>query len=503
MYRKPFFLLSPGPMEAKQWSNFEQIQGVDEIKISRTDYTFSGFVGKEDALLQLEHLLGPGCAHGGCILVTGSRGSGKTTLVNRAIYEAGLLGRYGTDGDEDDPFRSLRYQLDRGGLVNLHIKDNDPRLVIEVRVNISSPITADALIRRLVRSFYWSLVEAGIAGLIPELMETARLACIRTVGEIDLEFEEWLKKTQQATVGLKITSKDGLEAQIGASAQAELQIARKMAIHLGVSQREELEEVLLRLFDDLQGTTLNVKPSIWHRIGRVASWAKGAWDSIRETILGGAGLRVSLVVVFDELDKLDWSDEDIASPQNNKNNYQRSQDESPNMVELGPHTIGLLTETREQMAPLFRKTNDGLRNVHSIAGALKPILTNGQVTFIFVGGTEIAYRWRTEKGRRDAILPSIFTDHVHTGLLDASDIDTLLKNNVDGWESVESDQKKKCIVYGLLYQSAGILKNVLLELRSLATRNKQARGTINATTLMALAEDATFCQNAKKAFAVE
>ena len=97
-----------GPMDAKQWGRFEiqpekkiflknrtkslgaySLPG--KIEIESENYPFTGFVGKKSSLLQLEYLLGAGCVRGGCILVTGCRGAGKTTLVNRAIYEAGLL----------------------------------------------------------------------------------------------------------------------------------------------------------------------------------------------------------------------------------------------------------------------------------------------------------------------------------------------------------------------------------------------------------------------------
>ena len=44
------------------------------------------------------------------------------------------------------------------------------------------------------------------------------------------------------------------------------------------------------------------EPSVWQRIGRVASWAKSTWNSISASFIEGAGLRVSLVVVFDELE---------------------------------------------------------------------------------------------------------------------------------------------------------------------------------------------------------
>ncbi len=248
---------------------------------------------------------------------------------------------------------------------------------------------------------------------------------------------------------------------------------------------------------------LGVKPSVWQRIGRVASWAKGVWNSISESLLGGVGLRVSLVVVFDELDKLDWNDE-IQEHKNPKNNEPKDLKTSPNVVELGTQTLELLTGARDKM---LRGGNEILRSTHGIARALKPILTNGQVTFVFVGGTETAFRWRLERGLRDAILPSIFTDHVHIGLLKEADVNALLRINVDGWDdkwdSKNPEEVKAFIVFGLLYQSSGILKSLLLELRSLATRNEQMRGELSTSILMPIIDDFIFCENAKKAFAIE
>jgi len=82
--------------------------------------------------------------------------------------------------------------------------------------------------------------------------------------------------------------------------------------------------------------------------------------------------------------------------------------------------------------------DDGLlRSAHDITGALKPILTSGHATFILVGGTRAADAWRGERGMRDALLPSIFTDHVHIGLLGEDEAIELMKTNVVGWNNDE------------------------------------------------------------------
>ncbi len=513
------FLSTPGPMEAGQWDNFEEpTRSPSQIEISCDKYPFKAFVGKNATLLQLERLLGIGCSQGGCVLVTGCRGAGKTTLVNRAIYEAGLLGRFkvkGKDKSDTLPFQSLHENLTENSKITLLArKDREapPTLVMEVRINVSCSISADSLIRRLVRSFYWSLVGSGIAGLVPDLIASARLACIRTVGTIDNSFEEWLKKAEQETASVKVTSHKGLEVQVGAAAQAEIQLARKMAMHLGVCNKEELEEELLRLFDGLQGAHINLKPSMWQRVGRVATWTKSVWDSVGESIVGGAGLRVSLAVVFDEMDKLDLG----IKPGNNTTHsngtdIQNNEHSESKAIELGPQTLSALADLRQTL----NSSDDMLDSAHSIVRELKPILTSGQATFIFVGGTKTAQRWRSERGRRDALLPSIFTDHVHVGLLNEDDAKALLEANVYGWDDdskwethnqthIENIQHiKDYLIFGMLFRSSGILKEFLIELRSLATLHEKAQGQLNTEVMLSLVNDKNFREKAKLGFAIE
>jgi hypothetical protein len=155
----------------------------------------------------------------------------------------------------------------------------------------------------------------------------------------------------------------------------------------------------------------------------------------------------------------------------------------------------------------MRTGDDVLKSAHGIASALKPILTNGQATFIFVGGTETASLWRKEQGIRDSILPSIFTDHVHIGLVDENYVKALLELNVSdwngNWNADHADEIKASLIYGLLFQSSGILKDLLVELRSIATKNERSRGIVDVSALKSIVEDPVFRQNAKKAFAIE
>lgn len=479
------FLLSSsaGPMEARQWGRFEEVASNGNLKLKTAEYPFARFVGRKRALLHLEHLLGVGCGGGGCILLTGYRGSGKTSLINRAIYECGLLGRYDIGSAGDNPFQALYDEWENGNDTTELCKkkkrksksdratDDLPTLTIEVHINVASPITVDALIRRMVRSFYWSLVTSGVAGLAPTLMESARLACIRTMGRVDHEFQESIKEIQIATADATL-NKEGLAVKVGASAQTELQIARKMAVHLGISSKEECEEVLLRLFEELHGAEMGRKESLWQRIGHMADWARELWDDFGTLIMGEDGVRVNVVVVFDELDKLADSSkrEDPKTPDNGRD---------------------------------LKNGDEVIRNAQQLAEALKPIVCTGKATFIFAAGAELAKQWRNQRGNPDALLPSVFSDQIHIGLLTSDEAREILKANVApaDWDtSIETER----LVYGLLYRSSGVLKEFLMELRDCTARSQCLGRHLPLEKLREFtALDKEFASQADAAYAVE
>jgi len=73
-----------------KWGNTLEYYKNGQVEIN--NYPFKGAVGRTDELKYFSKLLGISAKAGHTILLTGFRGTGKTSFVNQAIYNMSLLG---------------------------------------------------------------------------------------------------------------------------------------------------------------------------------------------------------------------------------------------------------------------------------------------------------------------------------------------------------------------------------------------------------------------------
>ena len=440
-------LLSISPMRGSAWT--AGVISRDRRTLQVGDYPFLGFVERQAAQL-LRLALGPGVQNGGAVLITGRRGSGKTSAVNKAIYDCGLLGRglpllNDTTGDghrDREVFAALDTLALHHQPMALSIRQRDirkswrmddwrPTLVLTVPINLSSPITADALTRRLVRQLYWSLANSGLAGLAPELVQQARMACLRTAARFkDLE-DEQLKKSFSSSLQVSAGDKHTLAVEAGASAHEELMIARRLALEFDISTKEEMEEQMLQLLEAVDGTVFGRQPGLWERLGTVVEWY-GEWLAGLDKLHGDRGLKVNVVFVLDELDKLEFSP-----------------DEPP------------------------EQAHSTIRDIRGMAEAIKPLLTSGRASFVVVSGEQDAHRWLQESRGDSDLLGSVFSSHFHFGLLTQTEVSALCRGRLQGL-----DQQPAALqpLFGawLRFQADGVFKKAISALRRLRFEDRGA-----------------------------
>lgn len=309
-----------GPMTGSVWDADVPQEGT----IAIDEYPFQYFVERE-AAQRLRDALGVGLRKGGAILVTGRRGSGKTSAVNKAIYDCSLLGRVmprprvfnvGPALNDNVVFAAFDRQIESRTAtpssepLSLDTpRDWRPIVVIDVSINLSIPITPDALTRRIVRQLYWALVRAGVAGIVPELVAESRLACLRTVARFKDVESQSLKERFRNEFEISLSRKEGAAVTAGAAAQYELAIARQIALEYATSTKEEMDEELMRMLEQLDGTVYGASSGMFERLERLVEWFRGWLPRWHEK-----GVRFNLVFILDELDKLEFSHQMSAAP---------------------------------------------------------------------------------------------------------------------------------------------------------------------------------------------
>ena len=348
----------------------------------RQGYPFLKVAGHAHALRRLEYFLsGQDASSGQSVLVTGERGAGKTTLVNQAIYNVSLLSRgeltYALSEAQTTAFPLPKDDVhlpffERIDLFHkalntgyspkvIEPKDECRRLLLDVRITIARSIDAPELQKRIVRKFYFALVEYGIGILAPDILAAARWAYIRTLTKKETQrvSERLLHRiNRQAEIGLN--SKEGLAIRVGAFAQEELDLLREVTLELGGASFEDSEDDLQELLLKIRDTEFGLKEGV---IGKIATFWREIPKSLRNGVIDANNklwrippITVHPVFVFDELDKLNIV---------------------PN------HNGEQLNENRER----FVKSLEGL------VYHLKQVLTTGSATFIFIGGEDVAKDW--------------------------------------------------------------------------------------------------------------
>jgi len=354
---------------------------------------------------------------------------------------------------------------------------------------VANPITVEQLIHRIIRQFYISLLESGVAGIVPDIVKSARLAYVRTLGEIKSEDSEKLKEILSAKAGVKVT-RDNIEASLAMEATKEIEIFKKLITVLPKASLEESEDELLRLLHQLDGNNTQIT----NMATRISFMSKMMTKLMSKDSDSMPNMKISVVFVFDELDKL-LVGHDAVFLDNDMENRARdywSNKDNQNDIDLSLRYN--INNIDENFAQRYAKT------VADVIYGMKQILSTSKATFIFISDERTAMAWQKESNMRldrESLLQTVFSEHIHLEPLKLEDIKNItsyytknensrlnktIKNLEEILDTSDSKNKKNILTvddfnkniisYYIFYESLGIPKNIILTLRSLIKLNE-------------------------------
>jgi serine/threonine-protein kinase len=263
---------------------------------------------------------------GGSFLVTGYRGVGKTSYINQVIRKL------------EDALPWAEQFLGKTQLVDIYL-------------NLARPAQPSEIMHHIIRQLHDRLVEKNIYQLLdPDLQESLTLAYYRT----SVNMARKLAETSERSFGFNEASigSDWMKAAVKLSLNSKRSRSQNYEIsYLGYDDKaaeHDLINISRRL---MSGYSMPV--TTWQRLKR------GMRGTKRESI------RLKIVFVFDELDKLEE----------------------------------------------FTQTSAGDQRpvIDQILGALKNLFTTSGVTFVFVAGKDLQERWLEDVGKGDSIYESVFS----------------------------------------------------------------------------------------------
>lgn len=259
-------------------------------------------------------------SNGGSFLVTGYRGVGKTTFVNRVLFE-------------------LQRRLSDCSSVN------ERHQLVDIQLNLAKPLPPLDLMFHLIRCLFSRLRELELLAELPEAMRQELILAHRRTS---MTVMRGAMENREATFGLPdfefdilSTGKAKLKSPLGFKRS---KTSNHQQTFLAYDERAA-EYDLIRLSSLLTSTVEK----------RVPWWIRWRRRAVRT-------IRMKIVFVFDELDKLD-------------------------------DTAGI-TGARPYLDELF--------------GSLKNLFTTSGLTFVFVAGKETQDRWVEDIGRGDSVYESVF-----------------------------------------------------------------------------------------------
>jgi predicted Ser/Thr protein kinase len=268
-------------------------------------------VGRDRILSAFTHRLHR--SRGGAFLITGYRGVGKTSFTLQLIDR-------------------LRRRIETKGTGRL----------VDVYLTFARPMKPLEVLYHVLRSLYARLVELRIlTQLEPDLQADLGLALRRTACSISQESSEEAASSFEMS-GIKGRLFDFLP-KVSASAK---RTANKALAYLAYDEKTAEFDLLNIARQLIQG----YRP-------RRALLAPGTW-------FGAPRVPLSIVIIFDELDKVDEDD-------------------------------------------------TGRAAFDRILGTLKNLFTVAGITFVFVAGRRFHERWLEETGRGDSLYESIFAESVY------------------------------------------------------------------------------------------
>lgn len=241
----PLNSISTLPSNVVRYPLVQQFRFIHEPYITQSSFTY---IGRETEVTDLAHRIL--FSNGGAILVTGYRGVGKTSFVNKAVEEAKeLLSQLPTQNSYED--------------------------LLYIQFNLAREMAPDEIMHHLVRRTYQALIDHGLMRALSK--DTQKL--------VDLAY-------RRTSVG--ISQKMGAinSSKINAAIPELTHSGTKSAFSVRKGWTKSKEEELIFLGYDDKAAEFDVIQLLHHLVrGQQKGWHK------RKPI--------KVVIAFDELDKID------------------------------------------------------------------------------------------------------------------------------------------------------------------------------------------------------
>ena len=360
---------------------------------------------------------------GGCLLVTGYRGVGKTSFVNKALLET----QEHLEGEE----------------------------MVVVRLSLARGYSTDKLLRRMIRELYHAVNSSGVAdGLDADTYSRLTLAYIRTSQQLKTVFQRGLTEIVAKAHGTQTTGNQGWE--LAPKVELEKFALSLGSISKGRSQTQLSQQTTSEETKDQRGMELEFLEYD---------------DEIAENDLDG---------LIDRLTQQPAESVPLPAlePQVPRRVLKRPEAfwrRMPAEARFGPWTIHNYREVSEATAPITPITalqarphiklvfvldeidKMTLTEAENIFRSLKNLFLKGNAFFVLVSGKEFYYEWLLKRTTEDDVLFGLFTRVYHVPLFDDQEFRTLVDDLlVDRTDTLPSD-----LMAHLLHRSKGTPREFL------------------------------------------
>jgi Cdc6-like AAA superfamily ATPase len=350
-----------------------------------------------------------GYSKGGCFLITGYRGIGKTSFVNKVIQ---------TSADS--------------------LKPNTT--VLPVRLNLARGYSTDKLLRRLIRELYYALKENGIyEHLDNATQEDLYVAFLKTSRQIKMAYAQGLKNafSETETNTLRESGEAKIEPSLGIkdvaglsgsfTSKREKESSKEITRSNEESTETGIDVELLEYDDEIAENDLSHLINLLYERGfkdgnepkqeskviqRKPAWFWKIIANIFPKIQQGKTIniiiqkpiikRIKLVFILDEIDKMD-----------------------------------------------FKEAEDIFRS-------LKSLFLKGNVFFFVITGKVFYYEWLRKRTSEDDIFFSLFTRIIHIRLFSENEFESIARQL--------SNKFPKNLLMHLMYKAKGTPREFYREL---------------------------------------
>ena len=388
--------------------NIAPLTGVEQTQFSRIDTDYIEQFNRIESLFT--H------ATGGCLLVTGYRGVGKTTFINKVLHKASQ-------------------EL---------VEKNNTRL-LTVHLNLARGYSTDKLLRRMVRELFFELDKNGIYDSMPEnVKHQFLLAFLRTSNKMKQALSEGIKEaiTKRTSQTNTRTNTYNLEPSVG---------IKDLSAALGSMEHSRQRSVTTE--------TERTHENAWER-GVELEFLEYD-DEIAESDLS------SLINI------LNWYTPSISEDTQPHRKYRRPEFFWKRMPTeyriLGKWLIRNYSETfsptykQQQFRVVFvldEIDKMSLAQAEEIFRSLKNLFLQGNAFFVMIAGKDFYFHWRLNSTMEDDALFGLFTDVIHVPLFSDSEFKSMAESLV----CTEGSPFPPELFTHLLYKAKGTPREFLREL---------------------------------------